>query len=150
MSKELSMNVGQTILLIRSQVSWGWVSVVWQNNCNLAVNGAKVKTSFQHISTQPWNVLGPSFQHNHENLLGLVGADRNAFKSHFSLYAQKNVFIFYKCLFPERKGENPKQALQYQHRACHGAQSHKIITWAGTKSWMLNRLSHPGPPRKMF
>ena len=42
----------------------------------------------------------------------------------------------------ERERENPKK---------HGAQVHvpmnsETMTWAETKSWTLNRLSHPGAP----
>ena len=28
--------------------------------------------------------------------------------------------------------------------------NHEIMTWAETKSWMLNQLSHPGAPEEVF
>ena len=45
----------------------------------------------------------------------------------------------------ERGRQNPKQAPPCQCRAWGGAPSHKceIMTWAETKGWTLNRLSHP-------
>ena len=47
----------------------------------------------------------------------------------------------------EREIENPKQVLHCQCRVCCGELTNcEIMTWAETKSWMLNWLSHPGSP----
>ena len=52
----------------------------------------------------------------------------------------------------ERKRENPKQAPCCQHRAwCWSpSMNHEIMTWAESKSWILNQLSHPGTPILSF
>ena len=55
----------------------------------------------------------------------------------------------------EREGEreNPKQALcaaSAEPNMGFNPQSHEIMTWAKTKSQMLNRLSHPGAPLKHY
>ena len=39
------------------------------------------------------------------------------------------------------------QALSCQHRARRGAQTHKWGDHDLSRSWILNRLSHPGAPR---
>ena len=45
----------------------------------------------------------------------------------------------------EAERENPKQALHGQHGACSSnSTNHEIMTWAETKSWMLNQMRHPG------
>ena len=46
----------------------------------------------------------------------------------------------------ERKGENPKQAPNCQHRSPCGAQTHKPWDHDLSQSQILNRLSHPGTP----
>ena len=52
----------------------------------------------------------------------------------------------------ERKGENESQAgfalsAQSPLRGLNPqTPGHEIMTWAENKSWMLNRLSHPGVP----
>ena len=72
-------------------------------------------------------------------------------------------FLFFKCWFiyseresarageGEREGEreNPKQASALSARSLmQGSNSWipEIMTWAETKSWILNRMSHPGAP----
>ena len=39
------------------------------------------------------------------------------------------------------------QALSCQHRAQHGARTHRLRDHDLSRSWMLNRLSHSGAPR---
>ena len=50
-----------------------------------------------------------------------------------------------------RERENPKQIPHYQHGAQRRARTpelnHEIMTCAGTKSWTINQLSHPGAPQ---
>ena len=67
----------------------------------------------------------------------------------FHTFKEKNIYLF---ILEEGEGqreserENPKQ-IPFERRAQCGAWSHylEIMTWAETKSWTLNRLSHPGP-----
>lgn len=50
------------------------------------------------------------------------------------------------------EGENPQSDSLLQGVRRHGAQSEdpKIVTWAETKSWTPNQLSHPGTPLSWF
>ena len=52
----------------------------------------------------------------------------------------------------KRERENPKQGLHCPHRA-HGELdllSHEIMTWAETRNWMFNWLSHEVPHHCYF
>ena len=67
-------------------------------------------------------------------------------------------FSLFKIYFREREntsgGEGQRETekilsrLHAQRGARHGARSHDpgLMTWAQIKSWLLNRLSHPGTP----
>ena len=48
----------------------------------------------------------------------------------------------------EEEGETVLSRLRIEHETGCGAQSHdpEIMTWAETKSQMLNQLCHPGTP----
>ena len=48
----------------------------------------------------------------------------------------------------EGEWERISNRFHAEHRAWHGVHFHnpEIVTWAETKSWMLNQLSHPGVP----
>ena len=61
------------------------------------------------------------------------------------------ILFYFFTLFWEGGGD-PKQAPSWQCRARCGFDltNHKIMTWAETKSWMLNRLNHPGTPSYFF
>ena len=42
--------------------------------------------------------------------------------------------------------QSTQQAVSCQHRALHGAQTHKLRDHGLKRSQMLNQLSHPGAP----
>ena len=50
-----------------------------------------------------------------------------------------------------REGDTESEAgsiLSCKHRARHGAQTHELQGYDPSRSWTLNRLSHPGTPRE--
>ena len=67
----------------------------------------------------------------------------------------KNIYLFLretaqKWAWSEQRREDLKQSLNYQHRAWHGAETHKPQEHDPSQSWMFNQLSHPGAPQEKF
>ena len=75
-----------------------------------------------------------------------------------SLFYKKNVYLFILRETEHKQGrgrdkrekENPKQAPCCQHRAQHGAWTHKLRDHDLSRNQELNGLSHPGDPHFTF